>query len=475
MITLAHPADRAHPARSEKDALHLDALSDIFLQLGRHYNTNSNQIVVVRGMLDAGQLDQAVRAALAQFPSLLRRPGRQSGQWQPEDFPVREAEFDGICDLTDPRFRQRLMSLSDAARIDWRSQPPTQVFLVRSADRQSCCVYMNSAHAAADARADCMLLRRIMLHYAHGHDAPQAVAPAFEPLHAAVPEWYRPFARLRRIVGAMRDVASGSLSRDHGYPVRNAGRHGYAPQSAAADFYTSILSDALMASIRETARRHGVSVNTFFAAALVRAIEQRRQVRGGTIRFSCVVSLRKFPSPATQARAASFGNHVVTCAVRQAAGRDAARLLRELHANIGDLRARRVQVELGRLELALPWMRLSRLQPLVRRMMGRAQATNVCYSNPGVLLEDFSSFGDSRYPVLQYTGLGCLVTPYDLMLYTTTVNGHTQLDALYRKECFADVESELIGPLHAQIHRLLGELSLSASVSRAEASERSTT
>lgn len=54
------------------------------------------------------------------------------------------------------------------------------------------------------------------------------------------------------------------------------------------------------------------------------------------------------------------------------------------------------------------------------------------------------------------------MTPYDLMLYTTTVNGHTQLDALYRKACFVNIESELISPLRSQIDRLIDELSAAA-------------
>jgi NRPS condensation-like uncharacterized protein len=473
MNTLTRLADADASAATAPGVLRLDALSDIFLQLGRHYNTNSNQIVVVEGMLDIERLDQAVRMALAQFPSLLRRTGRQRGWWRSADFTVRDVEFDGTCDLADPRFRSRLMALSDSARIDWRKQPATQIFLIRSADRQRCCVYLNSAHAAADARSDCMLLSRIMLHYARGGNVPQVVAPAFEPLQSAIPEWYRPRARLRRLFSAMRDVAFDSLRKDCGYPVRHGSRSGYAPQEGAADFHVSMVPDSMMASIRETAKRCGVSVNTFFSAALVRAMEQRAQIREGMLRFSCVVSLRKLPVFGAQSRQASFGNHVVTCAIRQAAGRDASTLLRELHANIGRVRARRVPVELGRLELALPWMRLSCLQPLVRRMMARAQATNVCYSNPGVIDEDFSCFGDSRHPVLQYTGLGCLVTPYDLMLYTTTVNGHTQLDVLYRKACFTDIEAELIAPLHTQIRRLLDELSLPASISRTETGQRS--
>lgn len=449
------PHARPGPARAAGAPV-LGALSDIFLRLGEHYNTNSNQIVVVAGALDIARLTRAVHAAVADFPLLLQRLGNALPAWQPADFPVREVAFDGACDFAELRFRARLMALSDGARIDWRTRPPTQVFLVRGADAARCCVYLNSAHAAADAKSDCMLLRSIMRHYAHdGQAPPPASAHAFAPLREFMPGWYRPLGRMGRLVRAMLDVAGDNLRRDRAMPLPGSGRFGYAPRNAEADFCSTILPDALMASIGASARRHGVSINTFFCAALVRMLQQDGLAQAGMLRFSCVFSLRGLSTPARQQ---AFGNHVLTCAVRQAAGRDAVTLLRELHASIQRVRQRRLQVELGRLELALPLMRLRPLQPITRRMMGRAQLTNVCYSNPGVIEEDFSCFGHPDHPVLQYTGLGCLVSPYDLMLYTTTVGGRTQLDALFRKSCFADPEAQLMAPLKAHIGELLAEL-----------------
>lgn len=455
MSALMQPAAADTTRASDGGAPLLDALSDIFLRLGEHYNTNSNQILVVRGMLDTQRLTRALQAAVLQFPLLMQRPGRMAKRWQPADFPVREIVFDGSCDFAEPRFRERLMALSDAARIDWRTQPPTQVFLVRAADGRNCCVYLNSAHAAADAKSDCMLLACIMRHYASGSLAPlPPAAHTFAPLQELRPAWYRPPARLRRLLQAIADVARDNLRPDQALPLPESGRFGYSPAEAQADFYSSVLPAAVMDAIRATARRHGVSINTFFCAVLVRTLEQRRQAGKGMLRFSCVFSLRGL---ASVSRRRAFGNHVITCAVRQAAGRDAVNLLRELHASIHSVRDGRLQVELGRLELALPFMRMRLLQPLVRRMMGRAQLTNVCYSNPGVIEECLSSFGPG-HPVLQYTGLGCLVSPYDLMLYTTTVDGRTQLDALYRKACFPDIETQLITPLRLHIRELLGEL-----------------
>ena len=52
----------------------LDAMSRIFLALGRHYNTNSNQILVVEGDLDFARLRAAMWRAVHRFPHLLHCP-----------------------------------------------------------------------------------------------------------------------------------------------------------------------------------------------------------------------------------------------------------------------------------------------------------------------------------------------------------------------------------------------------------------
>ena len=51
-----------------------------------------------------------------------------------------------------------------------------------------------------------------------------------------------------------------------------------------------------------------------------------------------------------------------------------------------------------------------------------------------------------------------IVETDDLMLYTTTVNGRTQLDALYRRGCFRSIEDEVLLPFRRQLARLAAEL-----------------
>ena len=433
----------------------LDTLSRIFLALARHYNTNSNQILVVAGDLDLDRLRGAVGRAVQKFEHVLLRLDGSGQAWLPADVPVREAHFDGACTLRDEAFRDLLMRLSDSHRIDWRHAPASQVFLLRSADRQTSCVYLNSAHAAADAASDCMLVEEIIAQY--GQPRPVRPVAPYAPLQDVAPTWFGLGARVRRLMAAMWDIVCTNLSSDRGLRLPASGRYGYGPHEASARFHTDVLPADEAEGARAAARRAGVSLNTLFSAALIRVMAAG-QARERGVRLSIVVSLRSLLPAA--GREDAFGNHVATCTIRKRAAADgAASLVRDLHRQVQAVKTQRLPLEVGRFELALPFLALTPLQPFVRRAMARAQITNVCYSNPGVLKQDFSYFGCANHPILEYTGLGCLVTPYDLMFYTTTVNGRTQLDALYRHCCVFDVAAELIRPFRASLRELVAELS----------------
>lgn len=454
---------------SQENAAGTDALARIFLALGRHYNTNSNQILVVRGDLDLERLRGAVHSAARKFAHVLHAPGKAGGPWDPREVPVREIHSPHACSLQSEAFRDSLMRLSDRHRIDWRRQPATQVFLIRSPDRQTCCVYLNSAHAAADAASDCMFVGEVIAQY-RSPCVVTAAAAAYVPLPVAAPTWFTWRARARRWLSAWWDVVASSVSGDRGMTLPASGRWGYGPADAAAAFSTSVLPDGEVEAARRAGKAWGVTLNTVFAAALVRLMAQRAGGPGQhALRFSLALSLR--PLLPAEGRAHAFGNHIVTCTLRQPAGLRAGPQVQMLHRSVQDLKARRVQIEIGRFELALPFMAIDALRPITRRAMARAQITNVCYSNPGVIAQDFTSFGGPAHQVLEYTGLGCLVSPYDLMLYTTTVNGRTQLDALYRRGCFGSIENEVFLPFREQLGQLVAELLDSESAAAAPGRE----
>jgi len=435
-----------------------DALTSAFVQLVRLENTNTNQIVVVRGILDAQRLSAAVRRAAKSFPLLRARHSADPGARPPPDWTplgVSIHDWDGRCDLHDAAFRDMLMTLSRSNRLDWLRRPPIQVYLVLARDGQSSCVYLTSAHAVADARSDCLLLARIMEEFAATEGAAERSQVSkeehgFETLQAILPAWYTPHARLRRLVSAGCSIARDILRSDQRLVCKRAPD---IPHSDI-DFFQSLVDAETAAAIRYASRYAGVTINTLFLAALIRLVE-----RGGTrpmTRVTCALSLRNSLDAAYDQ---SFRNYLLPITVRAPRGMTDADLVSHVHEAMDAARRQKaLQRELGRLECMTQSVAMPVLDPLTRIVIERAQGTNACLSNPGVIREDLSGFGPA-HPTLQYVGFGCLLEPYDFVLYPPTVNGRLQLDVVYRRAAFRDIRKELVEPYRKELLGLLRSVS----------------
>ncbi|MFP5393601.1 MAG: hypothetical protein ACLGI6_18970 [Gammaproteobacteria bacterium] len=455
-----------HPAPDRP----LDALAEAFVHLAGHANVNTNQIFVVEGQIDAARLERSVARAVAGIAllqtradpgaGLLRHAGAAPGQL------VWRQDFDGPCDLHDPALRARLMAFSNAARIDWRERAPIQVLLITGKGGASSCVYVSTHHGVADARSDCLLVQAIMRHYAH--DGAQAAEPSTPPLPFDAPQrirprWYHGAGRVRRWLDAAASVGADLLRRDRGLRVPYQGsrweRHAARADIAELDFFHSVFDAHTEAHLKAAARASGATLNSVLTAALVRTIEHTQReagVTGGTVRVTCAVSLRRLIEPRYDY---SFRNYLVASCMRTRAGQSTAALLRAIGQEVQEARAeRRLLRELGRIELLLPLLRAPGLSSAVLRLISRVQGSNACYSNPGVIGEDFSCFGTAAHRTLQYIGFGCVVPPYDFILYTPTVNGRMQLDLVYRRACFPDARAGFIDVFQAELRAILDEL-----------------
>ncbi|MFC6981256.1 AMP-binding protein [Microbulbifer taiwanensis] len=152
-----------------------------------------------------------------------------------------------------------------------------------------------------------------------------------------------------------------------------------------------------------------MTVNTLLCAALARLMEATGNYRSGQLRITCAVSLRRLIER-TYDR--SFRNYLVPSSIRLKAGQETPALLRNLHKAFGRARSdRQLGTELGRLETLLPLLRLKPLRGPARSLLNRCQGTNACYSNPGRIEEDFTSFGSDAHRTQSYVGFGCLVPP----------------------------------------------------------------
>ncbi|MFA0811405.1 hypothetical protein [Microbulbifer epialgicus] len=445
----------------------IDSMAEFFVHLGELANVNTNQILIVSGRLLPEVMEQSVQRAVLQIPLLRTRPDgtllkevdTAGTQW------VHHREYLGPCDFNDPDFRLLLMDFSSRHRLQWRNRPPLQVLLVNGSKDKNSCVYLSSHHGVADARSDCLLLRSIIDHYAHISGIPAEIDPGrplpYAPLPEIRPDWFRPLHRGHRWLRALVSVATDLLRKDKGMPVKLKGQRWETDESnheiGRLDFFQSLLPRELENHLISTAKSSGVTINTLLCTALARLLENTGNYRSGYLRITCAVSLRRLIDKRYDH---SFRNYLVPSPIRLRAGQDTQALVKNMHSAMTLARSDgQVSTELARLETLLLILRLRPLHSLARRLLNLCLGTNACYSNPGRIDEDFSSFGSDHHKTQSYVGFGCLVPPYDFILYTPTVNGRMQLDLVYRRSAFNDIREEFVAPFLDALRSLLDELS----------------
>ncbi len=460
----------APTARSGIDA-RLDALSGALAELASYDNTNTNQIVLVDGVLDANRLRDAVERAARAFPLLSAaypRRFRRSRQIRAPRPAFSVHKWEGSCDLADEAFRALLMALNEARRLDWKHGESFHVYLVVGDVNPSSCVYLSSAHAVADARSDSLLLERIVAEYACSDESKTASCPpagthGYEPLQSMRPEWYTVAARARRLGHAAVSIAVDLCRRDRQLRVGPA-RPRQSSSNPQIDFYHGVIEADLEADVRRIAKQCGVTLNTVFAAALVRLI-QRHGVGRPPVRLTCAISLRYTLDARYRD---TFRNYLVATGLRIGSPLSDRALVAAVHDAVRQARTdKRLELELGRLEW-LEWMlRWPALYPLTQAVVRRAQGTNACYSNPGRIDLDMNGLtgkqdthdqsGHARQRN-RFVGFGCLVHPYDFIFYTPTVNGRVQFDSVFRRDAFSDFRAQFIEPYSAELAALIAGL-----------------
>ncbi|WP_226647048.1 hypothetical protein [Microbulbifer variabilis] len=449
------------------DTQPIDAMAEFFVHLGELANVNTNQILIVSGQLLPEVMEQSVQRAVRQIPLLRTRPkgthlrgvDTTKNQW------VHYREYSGPCDFNDLDFRRLLMDFSSAHRLQWRDRPPLQVLLVNGGNGHNSCVYLSSHHGVADARSDCLLLRAIIDHYAFLSGVAGAIEPSqslpFAPLPKIRPDWFRPLERGRRWLRALASISVDLLRSDKSLPVKLKGQRWETETSDSAigqlDFFQSLIPKGLEARLASTAKSNGVTINTLLSTALAQLVEKTGNYRSGTLRITCAVSLRRLIDKRYDH---SFRNYLIPSPIRLRAGQTTRALVSSMHNAMARARSdQQVSTELARLETLMLILRLRPLHGLARRLLNQCLGTNACYSNPGRIEEDFSSFGSEKHKTQSYVGFGCLVPPYDFILYTPTVNGRMQLDLVYRRSAFRDIHEEFAAPFLDTLRSLLDELS----------------
>ncbi|MDY0037562.1 MAG: hypothetical protein RBS05_16750 [Zoogloea oleivorans] len=426
-----------------------DPVSGFFHWGRRYFDTTNSHFFIIDGNVDSELLGEALRKAVCEFGLLGDTRHNYAGITQDASSPVLdESMHSGAMCFSDAVLRRTLMR--HVAVHPTSASHPVRLQLIRSADSQRCCLHLLISHEVADVKSGHIFMARFMAIYATLRDSSSARhAGAGFPVCSLAdsrPEWFARRALLHRRSRAYVDIARRMLS------VDRSCLRGSTSASGGNDFFHQVLPEDLQQGLRIAARRHGVTLNTLFSGALVRYLDRHQGHSGRSVTYSFALSLRKLLG---SEHAEAFRSYMVPCTVRLSPPASSRALLQDLGRQTGYLRTDGLALELGRMENAVGLYRDGLPGFVVRWVMKRTQGTNIFFSNPGVIEEDFSCFGTKSLPITDSLTVGCLVHPYDLMFYTSTFGGKTQLDVVFRSSCFGDIEKDFVTPLIAELRKII--------------------
>lgn len=457
----------------------MDVLTALFYRLDMVTNVNTNQIVLVDGLLDARLLERAVRETIPRYPILLSRPSITGktivrGAYEPGDVPFVLVRHEGPMDFSSRHFRRAILSLSERSPIHWDKVPPVQFFLIVGDTDGRSCIYMNTSHAVADAKSDSMLIEAIMGRYGGLAEDERAAGPVeapkrdFASLQQIMPEIFGARKKIRRIARGVTRGIRDMVRSDDDWAVSPSKRVAAITQGDVGnDFHHEILPAAVDRALKQTAAEVSCTLNTLFTAALVRVIEKRNDYTVDTnyVRLTCAVSMRQLVGTSYKH---DFRSYFVPCNLVIAKLQSPHGLIAQIQRQVRQLKQGGAFDEVGKMEAVSPLLRWRRLRRMGLRLIETVQGTNACYSNPGFIEEEFRFFGTPRLPVRSYIGFGCLIPPYDFILYTPTVDGRLYLNAVYRAAAFTDFAKEFIAPLKRQLRELCEQLGCRERLTSAE-------
>lgn len=437
-----------------------DPLCGFFRWGSKLFPITNSHICIVQGDIDSDRLYLALKQTIPRF-ELLRDliPSRAAGG-NPEPL-VRTIHTTHPVAFDDQGFRSFLMDLIDATEPSGPVHQPLRLLVIHGPERHRTCVYLGISHDVADVKSGNILLAELMREYdavaTAGAGDPavvmNGVTHRLHTLSTLQPGWFRGAATLLRLGRAQMEIARRMLARQR-TRVDFSNRRGHAVEDGRSgnDFFHLVLSSERQGRLHAAARRFGVTINTLFCAALARYIGRHQKSRSPLAVYTIAVSLRRLLGNAYRD---AFRSFMIDCTLRIPHQGDTRQLLAAIDAEIAAIRNGRLELELGRMESAITLFRKPLPRSLVYWIMKRTQGTNLLYSNPGIVEEDLTRFGNTGRPILETAIFGCLVHPYDLMFLTPTVNGRMQLDVVFRRKHFPDVATQFVVPFLAELDDLI--------------------
>ncbi len=443
---------------------HLQARNDPlcgFFRWGRNlFPIINSHACILEGFIDPDNLYQALNRTIEQFEHL---HDLFSTKRLNHNRPLSSDKLLKVVDTTFPidfgceDFRHQLMALAAAESKAHNRPVPILLHLIQSTQQMKSCIHLGITHDVADVKSGNIFLAGLMRAYAELNTGDSSettpVSKTFDYPHISMdslrPEWFTWKAPIVRWAKANLEITRRMASRNR---TRIGNTVSRPEEGNETDFYHITLPNTLQDGLRQTARYYGVTLNTLFSAALVRYLDRYLACTQNQAVYTIAISLRKLLG---SIYSETFRSFMIDCTLKVPFDQNDRTLLEAIQHRTTDARERGLELELGRMESAITLFKSPLPRAFVLWIMGRTQGTNVLYSNPGVVEEDFSRFGPGGPKITAMTIFGCLVPPYDLMFHTPTIGESLQLDLVYRRACFENIEKEFVDPLLFELNRMV--------------------
>ncbi len=438
-----------------------------FFRWGRKlFPTLNSHACIVEGEIDPDTLGHALRSTIASFEQLrdLIAENPDARQKLQTENAVTVIGSDQPISFDDTSFRDKLTALLAAAEASDDDLGPVWLQLIRTPDRQQTCIHLGISHDVADIKSGNIFFTRLMREYTkriQNTNSAAAVADDAEsfsahlPLDRLKPAWFTGKQRVTRWAKANIAITKRMVTSSRSQVKFPASDERPFLSERETDFRHIPLPQQLGDNLRLAARRYNVTINTLISAALARYIGNSQQQEHSQAVYTIAVSLRKLLGADY---AETFRSYMIDCTLRIPYTLPDRMLLSRIEQQTADVRRDGLEVELGRMESAITLFKAPLPRAAVLWIMGRTQGTNILYSNPGIVEEDFSTFGPGGPAISATTIFGCLVPPYDLMFHTPTIDGKLQLDLVYRRSCFSDIEKQFVQPFLTELERLVATM-----------------
>jgi len=447
----------------ETNRLRIDPLSGFMAHIEDHYNLNTCQIVVIRGQLDWRLVCQAVRKAVSEFPlllSVLDKTGRHilKGCWHPDDIPIKKKNYHGDMTFNNPDFRRALMKTLQENPVKWKQQPPISFSYWVNASGEKSALMFNTHHAVADARADTMLLERIMKRYGELMSGKEWKDSKNFP-YCRIEDFFLNFPSPKNGPSTFKKhLLQFKYDISVRYYVKKKYRRNERERFARdIDFFYGPLDKNSDVLIREVAKISGHTINTVIFAGLYRTLQHLNYIKDNRVRVIFTISLRNFLEPKFND---CFQNLMLMANMNfKSFYRRNSDLLTDISQRVNGIRSGGIFILYQSWKLIDRIMKIPFLKPVIPGILSSVTNTNVCFSNPGRIIAKLTRFGRSDHPVIEYVGFGCLIPPYDLIIYSPEVNGRLELNVIYRRDLFEDIKTELVEPIKKAIEEIAEDFS----------------